>query len=93
MPLIIPKMMIIFQALYLALGNTVDFIQEFKCQDELKSFYELIKSNGGTINKSVTINRKSLKTSMIPLQYFEPDLRKKMIKLVRLLRVSVECRL
>ena len=38
------------------------------------TFSELIKTNGGTLNKSVTINRKSLKTSMIPLQYFEPDL-------------------
>ena len=63
--------------------NSIDFTQEFNCQDELKTFSELIKANGGTINKSVTINRKSLKTSMIPLQYFEPDLRKKMIKLVR----------
>ena len=63
--------------------NSIDFTQEFNCQDELKTFSELIKAIGGTINQTVTINRKSLKTSMIPLQYFEPDLRKKMIKLVR----------
>ena len=72
-----------FQALYLALVNSVDFVNEFNCMDELKTFYELIKANGGLLNRSVTINKKSMKTTWIALQYFQSDTRKKIIKLVR----------
>ena len=73
----------LLKALYIAFLNTVDYNQEFGCQDDLKVFLEFIKSKEGLMNKTVTINRKSLKASWIPLLYFEPIIRKKLIKLVR----------
>ena len=74
---------IALQALYLALVNNVDYQTEFGCKDELKVFHEFMKNNGGLMNRAVTINKKSIKTSWMPLSYFEPELRKKLIKLVR----------
>ena len=51
--------------------------------DDVKAFYEFIKSNGGHLNRSVTINKKSMKTSWIPLHHFQSELKRKIIKLVR----------
>ena len=78
----------IFQALYVALVNNVDYSLEFGCQEELKIFHDFIKSKGGILNKSVTINRKSIKTSWIPVQFFEPEFRKKLIKMVIIFAVT-----
>jgi hypothetical protein len=73
---------VLLQALYLAFVNNVDYETEFDCHDELKTFLDFMKSEGGQLNRSVTISKKSIKTSWMPLNFFEPKLRKKLIKLV-----------
>lgn len=79
------------QAIYLALLNNVDYETEFNCQDDLATFTEFIKSIG-LVNKTVTINKKSIKSAWVPVSYFKPEIRKKFIKLVSKLLVNFQNR-
>ena len=65
--------------------NTVDYETEFGCQDELKTFADFLRSEGAILNKTVTISKKSMKSSWIPLTFFDSGERKKIIKLVRII--------
>ena len=80
-----------FQELYLAFVNNVEYRQEFNTDEELDVFKEFIRSKDGILNKSITVNKKSLKSSWIPLNYFLLDIRKKIMKLVRTFQMLEIC--
>ena len=73
--------------MFVAFLCDVDYKEEFSCSDDLSTFTNLFKSNGGSIDTRVNVDYKgqSLHNAMmIPITHFENDLRIRLVNKVNL---------
>ena len=75
----------VFQVLFVAFLCDVDYKEDFQCNDDLSIFDKMFKSNGGSSDTRVNVEYKgsSLHNAMmIPISYFNEDLRKRLVNTV-----------
>ena len=70
----------------LAFVRTIDYREHFGLKDDVTSFTQFIKSNGGLLDRRVNtklLGKKTHYASSIPMMFFELEVRIRLIKLVR----------
>ena len=74
------------QALFLAFLCDVDYKEEFRCNDDLSNFTNMINSNGGSSETRVNVEYKGSAlhpAMMVPISYFDQDLQKRLVTTVK----------
>ena len=71
--------------MFLAFLCVVDYKEEFRCNDDLSNFTNMIKSSGCSTETRVNVDYKgsALHNAMIvPISYFDQDLQKRLVTTV-----------
>ena len=74
------------QALFLSFLCDVDCKKEFRCNDDLSNFTNMINSNGGSSETRVNVEYKGSAlhpAMMVPISYFDQDLQKRLVTTVK----------
>ena len=71
--------------MFLAFLCDVDYKEEFRCNDDLSNFTNMINSNGGNTETRVNVDYKGSalhNAMMVPISYFDQELQKRLVTTV-----------